>query len=202
MRRLIKISLTNDELQGPLLRRPELDEGLAVDLYACVSQVLRRELSSRFSIVPSVVATALENLVEELSLEVNGVYNVTPEMAALAEKFRERGENTPVQMLKTLRRGQIAFFIALFADKLKLPADAAVRLIRKDGGQLFATACRSIGMMKSEFASIYLLSRPVRTEERVVDQKELASALQHYDTVRDADVRRLRQEWMENPAVI
>jgi uncharacterized protein (DUF2336 family) len=200
--RLIKISLKAEELQPSLLRRPEIDADLATELYSCVSQVLRREISQKFNISPALIDAAMDSLVEELNQEAKGLQRVTCEMATLAKRFRERGEITPTLMIKTLRRGQISFFTALFAEQLGLAPDAVVRLIKKDAGKYFVMACRSIGMMKSEFASIYLLSRSVRTGDKVVNQSELAEALKYYDTVKDFDVQRIRKDWAKNPEAI
>ncbi len=199
VKRLIKTSLKSDKLQSSLMRRPEIDAELVVDIYACVSQVLRREISQRFRISPVMVEVALDGLVEELSQEAKGLQQVTPEMMALAKRFKERSEISPVLMLKALKRGQLSFFVALFAEKLNLTSDMALDVIKKEGGKLFAVACRSIGMMKSEFASIYLLSRSARTSEKIVDQRELAEALKYYDTVKDSDVQRIRKQLSENP---
>ena len=201
-KKIIKTSLQSEHLQTSLLRRPEIDSDLAVELYACVSQVLRREISRRFSVTPAVIEAALDNLVEELSQEAKGILQVTPEMVTLAKQFKERGEISPVLMVKVLRRGQISFFIALFAEKLGISPDIAVRVIKKEGGKSFAIACRAVGMMKSEFASIYLLSRSVRTDEKIVDQRELAEALKYYDTVKDSDVQRIKKDWAKNPDLI
>lgn len=201
-KRLAKLSLNGEDLQKSLLQRPEVDAELAVDLYTCVSQVLRREISQRFTLSPGLVENALDNLVEELCAEARGQIAVTQPMRLLARRFKERGEVSPVLMLKVLRRGQLSFFVALFAEKIGLPADAVIRLMRRDGGRLFVVACRSAGMMKSEFASIYLLSRSIRTEEKIVDQREMTDALKYYDSVKDADVQRLKREWLANPAGI
>ncbi len=202
LKRLIKTSLKTEELQTSLLRRPEIDGDLAVDLYACVSQALRREISERFPVSSAVVEVALDNLIEELNQEAKGIQQVTREMATLAGHFRERNEISPVLMIKTLRRGQVSFFIALFAEKLALAPDAVMRLMRKEGGKSFAVACRSVGMMISEFASMYLLSSSARTGDKIVDQQELAGALKYYDTVKDYDVQRIRKEWAKNPETI
>lgn len=202
VRRLIKSSLKDETLQASLMRRPELDRELAVDLYACVSRVLRREITQKFKIPQELIDSSLENLIEELSLDSQGAAHITHEMETLAKRFKERGEISPVFMIKVLRRGQVSFFIALFSEEMGLPVEAVLRLIRKDGGKPFAIACRSIGMMKSEFASIYLLSRALRTQEKVVDQQELADVLRHYDTVKDFDVQRQRKEWVREPATI
>jgi hypothetical protein len=56
--------------------------------------------------------------------------------------------------------------------------------------------------MKSEFASLYLLTQTIRTVEKLVNQKELADTLKYYDTVKDFDVQRIRKDWDKNPEAI
>lgn len=201
-KRLIRTSLKSGQLQKALLHRPEIDPELAVDIYACVSLVLRREITKRYRVNLVAVDVALDSLIAELSQEAQGVLDVTPEMAALAKQFGERNELSPALMVKALRRGQFSFFVALFMEKLDLSSDIVIRLIKKDSGKSFAAACRAVGMMKSEFASIYLLSRSVRNAEKIVDQQELADALKYFDTLRDFEVQRIRKEWEKNPDAI
>ena len=195
MSRLVKLSLIAEDIQGVLLRRPEIDEELAVQMYACVSKAVRREITKRFNISPVVIDAALDSLVAELSEEARGQQRVTREMAMLARRFKERGDITPAMMTKALRRGQMSFFIALMAGQIGLAHEFVMQLMTKEATKSFAVACRSIGMMKSEFASIYLLSQSLRTGDKTVDQKELAGALKHYDHIKDADVQRIRKEW-------
>ena len=201
-RRLIRTSLKSEEIQKSLLRRPEVDAELAVDIYACVSLVLRREITKRFRVNLVAVDVALDSLIAELSQEARGILDVTPEMIALARQYRERNELSPVLMIKALRRGQVSFFVALFAERLGMGADVIIRLIKKDSGKSFAAACRAVGMMKTEFASIYLLSRSVRTGEKIVDQDELADALKYFDTIRDFEVQRDQERVGEEPGAV
>lgn len=198
IRKLVKVSLRSEELQAPLLRRPEIDSDTAIDLYLCVSQALRREIVERFSIPESVIDKAIENLVQELSYEAKGIRQVTPEMLTLAQRFMERGEINADLLIKTLRRGQISFFIALFSKKSGFPSDVVVKLVQKEGGKSFTIVCRSLGMMKSEFASIFLLSRGIRTGDKIVDQRELAMVLKYYDSIKDFDVQRIMKSWQKN----
>jgi uncharacterized protein (DUF2336 family) len=193
--RLVRVSLTSEELQAPLLRRPEVGPEMAAELYTCVSKALRREISQRFNISPMVLEGALDTLVGELCSEAQGLQRVTREMSALAKRFNERGEITPVMMTKALRRGQMSFFIALLAARLSLAPEFIEHLLKKEAHKSFAMACRAVGMMKSEFASIYLLSQTLRTGGKTVDQSELTAALRHYDRIRDADVQRITKEW-------
>lgn len=202
MRKLAKASLRSEELQAPLLRRPEVDTDVAIDLYLVVSQALRKEISERFVIPPHVIEHSIENLIHELSNEAKGLREATPDMQALAKRFGERKDITADLMIRTLRRGQVGFFVALFAEATKLPAESIIKLIQKDGGKPFVVACRHIGMMKSEFASIFLLSRGIRTGDKIVDQRELAMALKNFDAIRDFDVDRIMASWTKSPEMI
>lgn len=202
MRKLAKASLRSEELQAPLLRRPEVDTDIAIDLYMIVSQALRKEIGARFVIPPHVIEHSIENLIHELSNEAKGLREATPDMIALAKRFAERKDITADLMIRTLRRGQVGFFVALFAERTELPPDMIIKLIQKDGGKPFVVACRYIGMMKSEFASIFLLSRGIRTGDKIVDQRELAMALKNFDAIRDFDVQRIMASWVKSPELI
>lgn len=202
MKKLVRVSMNTEELQRPLLRRPELDSDVAIDLYMVVSHALREEIASKFVISNHVLDQAIESLIHELSNEAKGLRNTTPEMASLAKRFNERKDITADLMIKTLRRGQIGFFVALFAERCGLPAEGVVKLIQKDGGKPFVVACRYIGMMKSEFASIFLLSRGIRTGEKIVDQRELALALKNFDAMKDFDIQRVMKSWLKTPELI
>lgn len=202
MKKLAKASLRSEELQAPLLRRPEVDTDIAIDLYMIVSQALRKEIADKFVIPPQVLEQSLEDLIHELSNEAKGMREATPDMVQLAKRFEERNEISADLMIKTLRRGQIGFFLALFAERTGLMPDHVIKMVQKDGGKPFVVACRFIGMMKSEFASIFLLSRGIRTGDKIVDQRELAMALKNFDAIRDFDVQRIMKTWVSNPDLI
>lgn len=202
VKKLVKVSLTAEELQVSLLRRPEIDPETAGDLYMCVGHALRQEIAHRFKMSADVIETAMEGLIEELSLEAHGILRITPEMETLARRMNERGCISADLMIKTLRKGQMSFFVALFAERVGLPSDGILTLVNREGGREFALACRALHMMKSEFASIFLLSRGLRTGEKIVNQKELITALNHYDTVRDFDIQRTLKAWARDPAMI
>lgn len=202
LKKMVRVALRSEELQAPLLRRPEVDADIAIDLYMVVSDALRREITQRFSIQPHIVEQAIESLVHEMTSAAKGAREATPEMSFLARRFKERGDISPDLMIRTLRRGQVGFFVALFAEKTELAPEHIVRMIQKDTGRPFVVACRAQGMMKSEFASIFLLSRGIRTGDKIVDQRELAMALKYFDSVKDFDVQRIMKSWIKNPNLI
>lgn len=202
LKKLAKAALAREELQAPILKRPEVDAEIATDLYMVVSHALRQALQEKFAISIEAIEHALENLVQELCNEARNLRAITNEMMILAKKFSERNEITTSLMIRTLRRGQLGFFIALFAEKIGLTPQAVISLIQKDGGQQFVAACKYARMMKSEFASVFLLSRGIRTGDKVVDQKELSVALRHFDMMRDHELERLIMLWRKNPEKI
>lgn len=202
MKKLAKAALRSEELQAPLLRRPEVDTDIAIDLYMVVSNALRKEISDKFVIPPQVLEQSLEDLIHELSNEAKGMRETSEDMVLLARRFEERKDISADLMIRTLRRGQVGFFLALFAERTSMTPDHVVRMVQKDGGKPFVVACRYIGMMKSEFASIFLLSRGIRTGDKIVDQRELAMALKNFDAIRDFDVQRIMKTWLNNPDLI
>ncbi len=202
MKKLAKAALRSEELQAPLLRRPEVDTDIAIDLYMVVSNALRKEIGEKFVIPAQVLEQSLEDLIHELSNEAKGMRETSQDMVLLARRFEERKDISADLMIRTLRRGQVGFFLALFAERTQMTPDQVVRMIQKDGGKPFVVACRFIGMMKSEFASIFLLSRGIRTGDKIVDQRELAMALKNFDAIRDFDVQRIMKTWLNNPDLI
>lgn len=202
LKKLVKVAMRSEELQAPLLRRPEIDSDVAIDLYMVVSQALRKEIAARFNFAPHAVEQAIESIIQDLTSEAKGISDTSNDMLSLARKFEERHDNTPDLMIKTLRRGQVGFFTALFAERSGLAIEAVNRLLQQDGGKPFVVACRHIGMMKSEFASLFLLSRGVRNGDKIVDQRELAMALKNFDAIKDHDVQRVMQAWVKNPELI
>ncbi len=196
MKKLARVALVSEEIQAPLLRRPEVDSDVAVDLYMVVSQALRRQIVSKFKLQTHLVEQAIDGLVQELSNEARGVREVTAEMIALAQRMRESGDISADLMIRTLRRGQISFFVALFAARMELQPAQVTSMIQRDGGRGFVIACRSINMLKSEFASIFLLSRGIRSGDKIVDQRELAMALKQFDALREHDSERLLRQWV------
>ena len=202
MKKLVKAALLSEELQAPLLRRPEIDPDIAIELYMVVSNALRGELTGRFNLQPHLIEHAVESLIQELSNEAQGIRATTPEMLALARRLNERGNVTTDLLIRTLRRGQMGFFMALFAIRLNLTPENVRAMIQKDGGKAFVVGCKAVGMLKSEFASIFLLSRGIRTGDKIVDQRELAMALKHYDALKEHDVERALTLWAKTQPIV
>ena len=203
LKKMFKVATRSERLQAPLMRRPEIDNELAIDLYMVVSSVLRVELTQRFDIPATLIERAADGMIHELTKATQGQHDVSPEMMSLAKKFNDSGDISPALMIRTLRRGQIGFFLALLAEKSGLPPEQVTRLLEKDGGKHLVVPCRLIGMMKSEFASIYMLSRGIGGEKnKIIDQNVMAAALRAFDGLKDHDIQKIMSSWRKNPALI
>jgi uncharacterized protein (DUF2336 family) len=202
VKKMIRVAAASEHLQAPLLRRPEIDTDTATELYMIVSDALRKQITARFPLNAQAIEKSFDLLLQELTNESRGQSLVSPEMHMLARRFGERGELSPDLMIRTLRRGQMGFFVALFAQRVEFTPEAVLKMIRKEGGKPFILACRAIGMLKSEFASLFLLSRGIRMGDKIVDQRELAMALKYYEALKDFDVVRIVRSWAKNPEQI
>jgi len=202
IRKVSRMAIGNEDFHEPLLRRPELDSGLAMDLYLCVSRTLRNEILKRFPINPQQLDKTLDHILQDISNSSHDKTNISREMRDLAYRFNERKEINPDLLIKTLRRGQMSFFMALFAIRIETTPDIIERILKSEGGKALAVACHAMGVVKSEFASVFLLSRGIRTSEKIVDQRELASALKAFDSITEEKAKTLLNAWKKKPESI
>jgi uncharacterized protein (DUF2336 family) len=203
MKKLVKAALVSEEIQAPLLRRPEIDAEIAVELYMVVAHNLRHQLTDRFNLQSHLIDQSVDHLIQELSNEAQGLRITTPEMSALARRLHERQDITADLLIRTLRRGQAGFFMALMAARLQVSPETVRAMIQKDGGCAFVFGCKAMGMLKSEFASIFLLSRGIRSGDKIVDQRELATALRQFDQLKDSAAgRRALAEWLPDVTAV
>lgn len=202
MHALTRMAITWEDLHQPLLSRKEVDADIAMDLYLCVANELRKQILEKFTIDKNELDEALNGVLGELMDGAQGRKEVTPELESLAVRFRERDEITTDLLIRVLRRGQMAFFIALFAELVELPTDAVLHMIENEGGKTLAVAARSAGIVKSEFASVFLLSRGIRSGDKVVDRSELATALGCFDKLKMEDAKKIMEAWRKDPDMI
>ena len=180
---LAEVARSVESLRAPLLHRPEIPPEVATAIYWHVSDELRRHIRSRFRFDPQQLDEALFSSLQELTAINRAAHEVTPEMLDAAERLAETGRLSQATMIQVLRRGQIQLFLALFARALSLDVRAAWIIVAAPGGEKLAVAARALGFLKSDFATLYLLSRSARGGDQIADPRELARVLQFYERV-------------------
>lgn len=179
----VEMAKQNRKIADALSLREEIGSTIAAELYWLVSVELREQIVQNYEIDSGVVDTMLEGILQEYLDGMMCRYTITEDMLELAGRLgNKKGVSLPI-MLKVLRRGQVAFFIALFAQAIDLSVDIVEKMVRQSSGQGMAIACRSLGIDRTEWVTIYLLTQPYRTQERLVDQADLQMATRYYDKV-------------------
>jgi hypothetical protein len=109
------------------------------------------------------------------------------------------GKVTPSLMIQTLRQGEIALFEEMLSGLSNLNNKLVRRFVFEPGGEALSILCRSLQIMKPDFASIFLLSRSARPGDKVVDPSELTRVLDLYDRIKLDTARKVVEHWRLDP---
>jgi len=60
-----------------------------------------------------------------------------------------------------------------------------------------ATSCRAAVIIKSEFASIYLLTRSLFSGEKIAKNQDLIDAVKYFDATEHIDANKFLQLWSD-----
>lgn len=197
--KLTRMAIHQDRLHKPLIQRPELNNALAAQLYVVVSEELRLELQDKHALDQEVLDNAMDGILNELLHDTFGTKSVPADVRAIARKTAERETINVNMLIKALRRGQQSFFIALFSLWIDIPEDKILEVIEHQNGYGLVVICRAKGVQKSEFATLFLLSRGLRSGDKIVNQSELGRALEIFDTLKSHDAKRLLTIWRKFP---
>ena len=203
---LVNKSKTEEELQQPLLDRPELSPHLAKRMYWWVSAALRQHIVANYKIDPTELDQKIESTIkdllgeEEVSDEVGEIDMRSMQQASkLASRLADKNAITPQLLLQTLRKGEVKMFEGMFAQASGLRGTLSRRLIFEPGGEGLAIACKAIGMTKPDFGSMFLLSRSARPGDKSVDPKEVTRVMTFFDRIQPDTAKKVVSRWKLDP---
>ena len=178
MKYLAEQSKRVDSFQEPILQRSDLDPAIAKKMYLWVSAALRRHIVDNFDFDQNILDDLLEQTAsDKINLDV-AAENDTQELAHILE---DAELETPDMLLAALREGEIQLFLAMFARLTGLRRKLIMRLIFESGGEGLAIACKSIGIGKVTFSSIYTLCRKSQPKSVVSMKRESGRLMALYD---------------------
>lgn len=182
-----ELSKYSEKLAEPLLRRPELPQRIAMDLYWHVSALLRERIVENFKIPQEKLDAALQDALDDFNDTAIGVQDPKPSalMTDLARQYGRQERITDQMLVKTLRRGQIRFFVALMAERSGLTPALVHEVMRQVGGQGMAVACKATRITKENFISLFLLARSLTRGDQAVDALELRKAIKYFDALNE-----------------
>ena len=194
---LVEEAARVDSFQEPLVRRQDLNRDLAKRLTWLVAAALREEILQRFEIRPSELDDVIEDSVMELTAVDAEADAATPGPTAaqrLAARLAEEAPITADIMVRVLQRGEIALFEALFGEISAVQPPRLQRLLYDAGGEGVAVICRALDFSKTNFATIYMLSRG-----RIMHARELSRAAKVFDALSLDTAQEILLRWKREP---
>lgn len=189
---LTDMAAHNEDIAKPLLMRAELPDQIVRKMYDHVGQELRHYIRDYYGIFSGEVTTAIDEIMLEFSTAGQPELFMPNERVLLAARlYAEKGKLTLQTMMQSLKRGQIASFIAMFSVYTGVPADQTHDYMKQVNAKGLAVVCRAHGIQKSDFATIYLLTNRMRTDHRVISQRDMTEIITYFDRVRPEAARRL-----------
>lgn len=187
------MAMTSDALARPLLMREDMPNELALRLYEYVGHELKQYIHANFQGEALHAAdVALSDVTHEFRHATVQRYAPSEQMVAAAELLMEKGALKVDTMTQSLRRGQFAYFIALFSVYCGLSPQTVEQILKQESGQGLAIACRATSIMKNDFVSIYLLTNRLRNGTvKIINQAELGGALRYFEKVTTAQARKI-----------
>lgn len=198
MEYLVEQAKRVDTYQNPLLRRPDLEPELAKRMYWWVSAALRKHIVEHFEIDPAELDQTIESTVKNLMTQETDPGTNESKPLELAAQLDSEGRITADLMVRVLRQGEVPLFEAMFARRSGLRLRLLRRLLFEPGGEALAVACKAIDIPKSDFATIFMLTRKARSNSGVMNPRELTRVLALYDRVRPDAARNMLLRWQRD----
>ena len=198
LEKIVDRSESQLDLQDPLLRRNELSPTLAKRMYWWVSAALRKSIVERFDIDSVELDKSIERAVKDLMGEPIAKAENAENVDSMIKVLISAGKVAPL-MIQTLRQGEIALFEEMLSGLSNLNTKLVRRFVFEQGGEALAILCRSLEIMKPDFASIFLLSRSARPGDKVVDPSELTRVLDLYDRIKLETSHKVVEHWRLDP---
>lgn len=200
MEYLVDQSKRVDTYQNPLLKRPDLEPELAKRMYWWVSAALRQHIVKNFKVDSADLDATLETTVKDV-IDRHGAAMSSPDSskpAKLAERLAEDGKVTPRMLVQVLRQGEIPLFEAMFARMSGLRPRLLRRMLFEPGGEALAILCKAVSIDKTDFASIFMLSRKARNADRVTNPQELKHILDLFDRIQLDGAEKMLKKWQRD----
>ena len=189
---LTEMAAESENVAKPLLMRAELPDQLVRKIYDHVGQDLRHYIRDYYGIFSGEVTTAIDEIMLEFSSAGQPeLFMPNDRVIQAARQYNEKGKLTLQTMLQSLKRGQIASFIAMFSVYTGVSAEQTHDYMKQADAKGLAVVCRAQGIQKADFATIYLLTNRMRTDHRIINQRDMTEVITYFDRVRPEAARRL-----------
>jgi len=176
----------DEVLAKPLLQREEVSADVAKRLYQHVGKALKAYIIESYELdIDGSVSSMVDNVILEFveAADESDDLTPTPSMLNAAQRYKDKELLTIKMMLGSLRRGQIAAFVAQFAKYTGMSPDTVASILKQDSGQGLAVTSRAFDIGKADFISIFLLTNRIRNKGRMVELKDMTKAMNYFTRI-------------------
>lgn len=198
MEYLVEQSEREDIFREPLVRREDLGRDLAERMFQWVSQSLREVIVKDWDIDERTVERLITDAGKRTRKNTDTPEERLSKAQQLAESLNEQGLLNQESMLRILRNGDVALFLAMFARFTKLEISFVKRILFEPTGRSLAAACISSGIDEEGFRAIYgfaLKARPPANSGRGNYQE----AMYYYARTPTEAANSIVKRWKEHP---
>jgi uncharacterized protein (DUF2336 family) len=192
---MVEQSRTRESLQEPLLRRQDLDADLAGRMYGWVSGALRQYIVQNFDVDAALIDRAMFDSLNEVIGDHVRAAALGGSADNLAEALKTGVARDPHLFEQLLRSGEVMLFEMLFAKASGLKITLARRVIYQPDGRALAVACRSAGLSRAVFTTLFTLIRQARAGDAPLDPTVLAEAQRVHDDTPEWAARDVLDRW-------
>jgi uncharacterized protein (DUF2336 family) len=197
---LVEQSRRFDKFQQPLLNRTELGRDLAKRMYWWVSEALQQHITEHYH----VDSTELNIALREIAIEAISDFREKPvagdsERYRLVDELQHANALSANFLIQVLREGEIPLFEAALTKLTGLESATVKRCLYERDGRRIPVLCRALQIEKSDFISIFLLSRQGRPGDHIFHPNEMSNAIALFENLEQAKAEAMIYTWRLNP---
>jgi uncharacterized protein (DUF2336 family) len=194
---LVEKSRQKRPLREPILMRREMTPELALRMFLWVTAALREHILNRFSFDRNAVNQLCDQIASEeienfVAVNKAGKGDFSKKLPALV---KEKGRLTPEMLVLALREGDVSTFNGILIRLAEIPNHFVDRLLFDSTGRGLAVACKSLGMGKIAFSSIFALAQKIRGEVDGLVKQRLRAASEFFDQLSKQDAVDVVGQW-------
>jgi uncharacterized protein (DUF2336 family) len=198
MEYLVDQSEREDIFREPLVRRKDLGEDLAERMFLWVSQSLRQVIVNDWKLDDATVERLIDAADELSKANENSGAARQGKARQLAQMLDEEGLLDQDTILRILRNGDVALFIALFARMTRLDDSFVKRILFDPSGRALAAACIASRFDEAGFREIYAYAQKARpTAPR--GRRDYQDALYYFSNATSEEASKIVERWQDHP---
>ncbi len=201
MEYLVVESRRVDRFQEPLVQRADLPPELAYRMYWWVSAALRKKIISEHKVEPVKMEAAVRRAARAVMVDKESEGGAYVKAQKLVRRMNENGELTIAFLINSLRQQRIAVFVAGLGELAHIDFRTAWRIFSDKGGQSLAVLAKAIGIDKSQFTNLFLLTLQAREgNNRAQSPGVINEIMALFDMITEESAKGALQIWQRDNA--